>query len=229
MHGITIRAAAGQTPVLDGTSTTSLADIQVVGLQNVLLQGLTINGGETGVDILQPSSSLPLSVTIDHCSITNQAASVTSSGIVVENGGDVDITYSTISGSASTGVAFLNGGQLTMSNSTVQNNASDGIDAIDANVQLINSTVSSNVGEGVSLVGCSGTLTGSTFASHSGTFGDGVQIVDGMSTVTGNTFASNAGAAIALEPGIITTPVGTTPGPGPTVALSRNIMRLNDF
>ena len=229
LHGITIRAAAGQTPVLDGTSTTSLADIQVVGLQNVLLQGLTINGGETGVDILQPSSSLPLSVTIDHCSITNQAASVTSSGIVVENGGDVDITYSTISGSASTGVAFLNGGQLTMSNSTVQNNASDGIDAIDANVQLINSTVSSNVGEGVSLVGCSGTLTGSTFASHSGTFGDGVQIVDGMSTVTGNTFASNAGAAIALEPGIITTPVGTTPGPGPTVALSRNIMRLNDF
>src|SRR5207248_11294911 len=45
LNGITIRAAAGQTPTLDGTGLGDQADIMIVGLQNVLLQGLKITGG----------------------------------------------------------------------------------------------------------------------------------------------------------------------------------------
>jgi minor extracellular serine protease Vpr len=227
LHGITIRAAAGQTPMIDGSSAGAFADLQIVGLRNVLLQGLTITGGETGVDLIQPSTSIPLSVTIDHCTITNQSDSTTSSGVVSESGGEVDITYSTISGSLSAGVALLGGGQLTMSNSTVQNNGSDGIDAMDANVQLINSSISSNSGQGVYLVNCSGTLTGNTIAHNTGTYGDGVQLLDGSLTITGNTLEGNAGAAIALLAGTVTTPTGTAPSPGPTVTANRNIILAN--
>ncbi len=75
MHGITIRAAAGQNPILDGSAATAYADLQVVGAQGVLIQGLTINRGDTGIDIWQPSASVPTSVTIDHCTLTNQTAS----------------------------------------------------------------------------------------------------------------------------------------------------------
>ncbi len=227
LHGITIRAAAGQTPIIDGSSAGAFADLQIVGLRNVLLQGLTINGGETGVDLIQPSTSIPLSVTIDHCTITNQADSTTSSGVVSESGGDVDITYSAISGSLSAGVALLGGGQLTMSNSTVRNNGSDGVDAADANVQLINSTISSNIGQGVYLVNCSGTLTGNTIANNTGTYGDGVQLLDGTLTITGNTFDGNFGAAIALLGGTVSTPTGTAPSPGPAVTANRNIIHAN--
>lgn len=229
LHGITIRAAAGQTPVIDGGSANAIASIQVVGLHGVLFQGLTISGGETGLDLLQPSLSLPLSVSVDHCNIINQAASTTSSGVVLESGGDLDITYSTISGSVSAGVVLLSGGQLTMSHSTVQNNGSDGIDGVDANVQLIQSTVTLNSGQGVFLVDCSGTLTGNTITQNSGVFGDGVQLEDGSLTFSNNTFDSNTGAAIALFAGTISTPSGSRPGPGPTVTINGNTMHANDF
>jgi hypothetical protein len=220
LHGITIRAAAGQTPVLDGTTSgaNAYADLQIVGLQNVLLQGLTINGGETGVDIWQPSPSVPLSVTIDHCNITNQRSSTTSDAVYVENGGDVDITYSTISGSVSTGIVLGNGGQLTMSNSTVQGNGSDGIDAVDANVQLLNSTIISNIGQGAYLSGCSGTVIGNTFSNTLGSYGDGLLVEDGALSVNGNTFSSNAGAGVSLYANVTT---------GPKASLSRNTIQSN--
>jgi len=229
LHGITIRAAAGQTPVLDGASTNAFADLQVVGLKGVLFQGLTINGGETGIDLLQPSASVPLSVTVDHCNLTNQNASITSIGIALESGGDVDVTFTTVSGSSSAGVALLSGGQLTMSNSTIQNNGSDGIDAVDANVQLMNSTINSNSGQGAYLVNCSGTITGNTFARNRGTYGDGIQLLDGTMSIIGNTFESNTGAAVSLFAGTITTPTGTGPSPGPVVNVNKNIMHANDY
>jgi minor extracellular serine protease Vpr len=229
LHGITIRAAAGQAPILDGTSANAFADLQVVGLKDVLFQGLTINGGETGIDLIQPSSSIPLSVTIDHCNLTNQNSSVTSSGIVLESGGEVDVTFTTVSGSSSAGVALFGGGQLMMSNSTIQNNGSDGIDGVDANIDLMNSTISNNSGQGTYLVNCTGTITGNTFARNRGIYGDGIQLLDGTMTINGNTFDSNTGAAVSLFAGTITTPTGTGPSPGPVVNVNKNIMHANDY
>src|SRR3974377_2277036 len=66
LHGITIRASASQTQILDGNPHTGvLSAIQVVSLRNVLIQGLTIRGGLIGILLSHPSTSLPLSVTID--------------------------------------------------------------------------------------------------------------------------------------------------------------------
>jgi hypothetical protein len=39
-----------------------------------------------GIDILQPSISIPTSATIDHCSLTNQTAGTYPDGVAVENG-----------------------------------------------------------------------------------------------------------------------------------------------
>lgn len=222
LHGITIRAASGQTPVIDGSSADAYACIQVIGLRGVTFQRLTIRGGETGLDLLQPSLSAPLSVSIDHCNIIDQSTSTTSSGVVLESGGDLDITYSTISGSASAGVALLSGGQLTISHSTIEDNGSDGIDATDANVQLLESTIHQNYGQGVYLVNCTGTLMGNTFTQNRGSYGDGLEIDDGSLTVTDNTFDSNVGAAISLYG-------ETGSSAGPVVTLSRNTMRNNDY
>jgi minor extracellular serine protease Vpr len=222
LHGITIRAAQGQTPVLDGTTTAAFANLEIVGVQNVLLQGLTINGGETGIDLLQPSPSVPLSVTIDHCSIINQNASTTSSGMWVENGGDVDVTFSTVSGSASTGMFVAGGTQLTIFNSTIRNNGSDGLDAADSNVEFIDTSVETNTGAGVFLANCSGTITGSTFSGSSGVFGDGLQIMDGTVTVKASTFESNSGAGVALF-------ASSFAGPGPSAILAGNTMGSNGY
>ena len=222
LHGITIRAAHGQTPVLDGSTSAALANLQIIGVQNVLLQGLTINGGETGIDILQPSASMPLSVTIDHCTVINATASATSSGVVVENGGDIDITYSTVTGASGTGVAVAGGAQLTISNSTIQGNGSDGLDGFDSNVQVINSTIKNNTGAGAFLANCSGTITGSSFTGSSGTFGDGLQIMDGNLTVARNMFGSNSGAGVSLF-------ASSFSGLGPVAILDRNTMKSNGF
>jgi len=220
LHGITIRAAAGQTPVLDGTTTTASADLQIVGLRNVLIQGFTINGGDIGIDILQPSTSIPTSVTIDHCNLTNQAAGAYSHGVSVRYGGDVDITYSTVSGSSGSGVRVAGGARLTISNSTVQNNGLAGVEEYDSNVDLIASTFSGNAGPGAYLENCSGTLEKNTFASNTGPYGDGIELWDGTMTVTGNTFNANDST------GIYAASV-TSSGPGPTALITRNKLQSN--
>ena len=214
LHGITIRAAAGQSPVIDGSSFTSSdypADIEVVGLQNVLLQGLTINGGYVGVELYQPSTSVPLSVAIDQSTISNSAGSYDPNGIWpsypvgvwIDGGGVVDITNSTVSGSTGTGIVsgyYVDGTQLTVAeHSTVQGNGNDGLDAYGSNVDIFNSSFTSNQGAGSALIDCSGTVKGNTFAqnqtfevpSNQYSYGDGLQVYDGNLVVQNNTFNSN--------------------------------------
>jgi hypothetical protein len=220
LHGITIRAAAGQTPVLDGTATTAPATLEVVGLRNVLLQGLTINGGPIGVLLTQPSTTQRLSVTLDHCTISNASGGSFIGAVYDETGGDIDITYCNITGSSGSGVLVMNGTQLTMSGCTVQGNQSDGVDALDSNVDLISSTITGNVGVGAYLVNCTGTLDKNTFSRNTGFFGDGVEIGDGAITVTGNTFDANDSAGVYLFS-------STRLGSGPAVLLERNIIQSN--
>ena len=198
LHGITIRAASGQTPILDGASAAAPAALEIVGLRNVLLQGLTIRGGATGIFLTRPSMSQPVSITLDHCVIADVSGGSAAAAVDAGMGGEVDITYSTISGSTGTGVFVMNGAHLTMSNSTVSGNQLDGIDAYDSNVDLLGSTISGNTDVGAYLVNCSGTLDKNLFSRNTGAFGDGVEIVDGAVTITRNTFDANDRAAIAL-------------------------------
>ena len=220
LHQITIRAASGQTPVLDGTATTAYANLMVIGVRGVLIQGLTILGGETGIDLLQPSADSPAGVTIDHCLITNQRASTSAIGVYAENGGDVEITYSTIAGSAFAGIVVTNGARLTMSHSTVRGNSNAGIEAFDSNVDLMHSTLSGNLGVGAYLLNCTGTLANNTFGNNTGPFGDGIEIGDGSLTVTDNTFDTNGSAGMYLFSETVT-------GAGPTVQAERNVFQSN--
>jgi len=220
LHRITIRAAAGQTPVLDGSASTAFANLMVIGVRGVLLQGLTIQGGETGVDLLQPSADSPAEVTIDHCIISGQTAGTYGMGVLVENGGAIDITYSTVTGSAYAGIVVTNGTLLTVSHSNVRANSNAGIEAFDSNVDLIASTLSNNAGVGAFLVNCTGTLSKNAFGNNTGTFGDGIEVGDGNLTVTDNTFDSNDSAGVYLFS-------ETSTGAGPTIRVERNVLQAN--
>ncbi len=241
LHGITIQAAAGQTPVLDGTSNLGSADypadIDVVGLQNVLLKGLTINGGYVGIELLEPATTLPLSVTIDQTTISNSNGTYDANGIWpepvgvwIDQGGTIDITNSTINGSGGAGIVsgvYGDGTQLTVLNSTVQGSDDNGLYAFGSNVDILNSSFTTSSGAGAYLDYCSGTVKGSTFAQNLGVLsggsyypGEGLQIGDGNLLVQNNLFDSNSDGGLAFYPGDQT-------GLGPTVQVLGNTMHNN--
>jgi minor extracellular serine protease Vpr len=230
LHGITIRAASGQSPVIDGSAlgAGSPANIQIIGLKDVLLQGLTVDGGYTGVQLYQPAASVPLSATIDQSTISNSSGDSGASGVWIDGGGIVEITHSTVSGSQGTGVIaglYAHGTQLSVLNSVVQGNGSDGLDAMGSNVDIANSTFSSNVGAGVYLDYCSGTVRGNTFSGNQPSRisnGDGLQIADGTVTVRGNLFSANTDGGLALF-------AGDKTGLGPTVQILGNTLRGNGY
>jgi len=238
LHGITVRAAAGQTPVIDGSGLSGTSgnppppNIQVVGLQNVLLQGLTINSGYTGIELTQPSSIAPFSVTIDHCIVSNSTGDIGAVGIFIDGGGSVDITQSTINGSAGTGIlsgAYADGTQLTILATTIQGNGNDGLDAYGSNVDILNSTVSGNFGAGLYLDYCTGTISGNTIAQSrtftyqgQSSYGDAIDIADGNIIVKNNIFDSNDQAGVALLSGHSTRL-------GPVAQIVGNTMRKNRF
>jgi minor extracellular serine protease Vpr len=232
LHGITIRAADGQIPIIDGSNSSSLANILVVGLQHVLLQGLTVNNGYTGIEIYQPSTTMPVSVTIDRGAISNSAGDILSAGVWIDRGGTVDVTHSTISGSSGTGIVASNA-QLTLLGTTVQKNGFDGLEAYGTNVDIFNSTFSGNSGAGIYLDYCTGTIERNTIAQNQdGTYsyngllgdlyGDGVQIADGNLTIRKNLFDSNNEAGITLE-------AGDQTGLGPIVRIDQNTIRRNGY
>jgi minor extracellular serine protease Vpr len=202
LHSLTIRAAAGKTPVIEVPSSTT--GIMIVGLKNVLLQGLKIQGGFTGVELWQPSKTVPLSVTINQCDITNSVGGVSATGVFVDGGGTVDITSSNLSNSTGTGLVtgyFASGTQLTVTGSTFQGNGYDGMDAYNGDIHIANSTFSNNIGAGAYLENCTGTVTENTFSGNQTVgsyYGDGLQIADGNVTIQNNLHESNEMAGIAL-------------------------------
>jgi hypothetical protein len=202
LHGLTIRAAAGKTPLIQTSSPTSV--IRVIGLKNVLLQGLQIQGGYTGVQLWQPSAAIPLSATIDQCTIFGSIGDAGAAGVWIDGGGTIEITRSSIGGSAGAALVaglYAAGTQLTVLGSGFQANGFDGLDAYTANVHISDSTFSGNLGAGAYLEGCTGTIAGSVFSQNqtfTSSYGDGIQIVGGNVTIKNNFFDMNEGAGIAL-------------------------------
>jgi hypothetical protein len=232
LHGITVRAAAGQTPVLDGASSyaTAMGNISVYGLQRVLVQGLTLNNGYSGIYLYQPSTAVPLSATIDQCTLSNNTE-----GVFIEGGGTIDITNSNVSNSSDIGIAanysaeyygYPTGStQLTLFNDTVQQNGFNGVNAYGSNVDIFNSTFGSNYGPSLYLENCTGTIEGNTIAQgqdNDNGYGDGIEILDGNLTIRKNTFDSNAGAGIYLA-------VGTQTYLGPIAQIDQNTIRGSGY
>ena len=241
LHGITIRAASNHTPVVDGSSLSHSgypADIQVIGLQNVLLEGLIINYGYTGIEVsgiaIEVSGAaqeVPVSVGIDKSTISYSSGDAGAMGILIDGGQVVDITNSTVQYSAGTGI--VSGSpyavtQLTVLNSMVQGNSNYGLYANGLNVDMFNSTFTANSGAGSILESCSGTIKGNTFTQNQGfyysdgyyAYGDGLDIGDGNLLVQNNLFDSNSDAGLALFSASAT-------GYGPAVQVRGNTMHSN--
>lgn len=221
LHGLSLRAAAGAKPVVEAASLAK--GISVVGLRDVLIQGLTIRGGYTGIDLYQPSPSVPLSVTIDQCTITEASGDDLATGVWIEGGGSIDITHSTISNSSGPGViasASARGAQLSVIGSRFTGNLSDGADVFDTNVYISDSDFSGNSGAGLYLDGCTGTISGNNFSGNRNAlfYGDGLQIAGGTLSVRNNTFENNDSMGIALTPGVES---------GPATRIVRNLLRGN--
>jgi minor extracellular serine protease Vpr len=223
LHGVTIRAAAGQTPVLDGTDSSAYANISVIGLEHVLIQGLTVNNGYWGIELWQPSTTVPLSATVDRCTLSNNTE-----GIFIDGGGTVDIIQSTISDSVYMGIEsgyYADGTQLTLINNIVQQNGEDGLDAYGSNIDIFNSSFINNYGAGLFLDYCTGTIEGNNISQNQDSdsyYGDGIVLWDGNLTIRKNLFDSNDGAGIFLTWGDLT-------GLGPIARIEQNTIRENGY
>ncbi len=235
LHGITIRAAPNQSPTIDGTGFNggeSPSNILIVGLQNVLLQGLNIKDGYTGIELYQPSTATPLSVTIDNCTISNSTADRDSVGIWVTGGGSVEIIRSKVKVSFGTGIvagAYADGTQITILQSTIQANGNDALDAYGSHLNVEQSVFSENYGTALYLDNCTGKVDGNLFSfgktyAEGGllNYGDAITVADGKVIISNNLFDSNDGSAIALAFEMQT-------GLGPDVQIVRNTMRHNGY
>jgi len=199
LHGLTIRAATGRSPVIEAAEFTS--GIMIIGVKDVLLQGLQIIGGYTGIELYQPSSTVPLSATIDQCAITFSSGGYYASGIWIDGGGTVDITRSAVKYSSGPGIVaglFADGTQLTIIGTTVEGNEFDGMEAYGANLYVSGSAFTGNFGSGLYLEQCTGTVAGSTISQNTSYFyeGDGIVLYEGNVTLKDNVVDSNDGVGI---------------------------------
>jgi len=219
LEGITIRAAPGEVPTINGGKGSDAANIKIVGVPNVLLQGIRSIGGAEGVR-LTSMAGFPASVTIDNSIIENAAKGDADAGVRAEQGGAVAITKSSFSGFLGPGVEVGAGTQLTVLDSTIENNRISGIDAVEAKVLLVGATVRNNSFEGIYLDRCTGTLNRCIVSSNRGTSGYGLRVSGGQLTISDSTFASNDQTGIAIRS------IGS-PAQQPVATVEGNVVEQN--
>jgi hypothetical protein len=194
LNGITIRAAEGKSPVLDGAEAYSWANVEVRGLENILLQGLKIEGAEIGVMLSQPSQKWPSSVAIDQCTVLGSER-----GILVFNGGNVDVTHSTIADSAGPGIDTWPGTQLSVCESGIVRNGDAGIDAWGSNLMIMSSNVSESKYVGGVFSDCVGVIRESGFIINGTIPSNGMKILGGELTLDKCIFDSNLSGGVFCE------------------------------
>ncbi len=193
LHGLVIRAAPGTTPVIAPLSTSADFNLSVVGLQNVLLQGLKFSGGAVGLYAYEASATKPLSLTVDHCTFSDNSG--TAATAIFAEGGQLNVTKSTITENTAEGIAAYYA-FLTVMDTTVNTSGGSGLHALQSDLQVLNSTFSNGSYPRANLDGCTGTIEGSTFSGATGTYGDGIYLTDGVLTLRNNTITSNERAGL---------------------------------
>jgi len=166
---------------------------------------LTINGGGA-VTVTRSSSTFRIfivnsgaNVTLNGLTITNGLAS--NGGGILNNGGTLTVTNSTLSGNTATagggGGILNNGGTLTVTNSTLSGNtatSNGGGIFNNGTLTVTNSTLSGNTANGGGGIASSGTttVTNSTLSGNSATASGGGIGSSGLLTVTGSTLSGNS-------------------------------------
>ncbi|MBM3788989.1 MAG: hypothetical protein FJW35_01410, partial [Acidobacteria bacterium] len=220
LDGITIRAAAGRSPVIDGTAFTDVPNIRIVALENVLLQGLSLVGGRSAVSLDRYASSRPASLTVDRCVISNPAGRSGRNGVIAEDGGSVSVTKSAVSGFTGAGITASGGAQLNVVGSTIESNGFGGIYAADSDLLVLNTVVRNNVSAGIYLDDCNGTVEKCTVTGNRTFPGDGIRIGGGKVTVVDTRISSNERAGVTLW-------AGGMSRKGTTALLSGNTIESN--
>jgi len=199
LHGLAIKAAPGRSPIVAVSSATG-PNIEIVGLRDVLIQGLHVEGGQSGIELVQPEDSQPMSATIDQCIVSKtDSAGSAAAGIVLWDGATAAVTRTTIRDSTGLGILISDGAHLTLTDSTVEASGSDGMDAFSANVQILRSSIAGTNGSGAYLESCSGIIKSSHFSGCKGRLGDGIEVLDGNVTVADCMLESNEQAGIYLS------------------------------
>ncbi|HXF06795.1 MAG TPA: right-handed parallel beta-helix repeat-containing protein [Blastocatellia bacterium] len=170
-NGITVRAAQGRTPVIDGSSREGHA-IEIDGATGVTIEGLMIRGGNFssggGAGVRARNGA---SVTLINNVITSnqRGVSVSASQMILRN--------NRVESNRGTGIIFFTRSSGSIEGNTIQNNNdTDPDSAFDRGIEvqdlaqpmeIKNNTISSNASHGVIIFSSSVTLTGNTISGNS--------------------------------------------------------------
>lgn len=164
--------------------------------QHVILSGR----GAVRVFVVNPNVTFIL----NDLTIADGRAADESGGGILNDGGAVIVSNSTLSGNDADqhgGGIFNRGGSLTVTNSTLSGNSAHGgwgggIRNENGSLTVTNSIFSGNSasdggGGGISNTGVAVTVTGSSFSANSASAGGGINNSGGLLIVTNSTFAGN--------------------------------------
>jgi Right handed beta helix region len=194
---------------LQDASNGTAAVVTIYSSFDVLLQGLTINGGAFGVNCVQYSYCFLYLDTVQQAAgdgvrfarsngnlQNNNILNHAGRGIVAVNGSTLVTISNKIIDNGGTGIVVNTGGNLTATSDTIQNNAGPGIRAVDTSVvRAFDLTITANGGDGVALESASSASFEQADTGNiiTGNGGSGVAVHDlsfaaffGSNNVTGN-------------------------------------------
>jgi hypothetical protein len=201
---MSLTAAPGAHPVLTGTGVNA-ANVIGVEAATVSVSGLTITGGQSGIETFPGAGSLTVS-----------GSTLSGNSIGIEASTNVTVTGSTMVANVASGLALLGppGTTASVTNSTITGNPTDGID-VDSDgalLTVVGTTFSDNGVYGLALEGDSDVSVGSSvFAgnadkgcasnSRSSVTDAGFNVESGNTCGFGSTSVTGVGdAAIGLGP-----------------------------
>jgi hypothetical protein len=246
--GLTISGPGASLLTISGNNLSRVFDVTSPAVQQVTLNGLTLENGVGGGNYNQGGGIENTgTLTINNCTITNCSAGQ-GGGIDNQAGATLTVNNSTVSNITSGG-GINNYGTLTVSASTLSGNQGGGItNNYASTLTVTNSTLSGNVGfngvgGGIYNLGTA-TVSNSTLSGNSGQGGairnddNGSLTVSGC-TLSGNT-GTNGGGGIWVLSGTVTvsgsTLTGNSAGPlggggiliyGGTLTLTNDTMGSN--
>jgi hypothetical protein len=167
LQGIPKRAQHGAT--LQDVSNGTAAVVTIYSSFDVLLTGLTINGGAFGVNCVQYSFCFLYLDTVQQSAgdgvrfarsngnlQNNMILNHAGRGIAAVNGSTLVTISNKISDNGGAGIVVNSGSNLTATSDTIQNNAGSGIRALGTSVvRASDLTITANGGDGVSLLSAS--------------------------------------------------------------------------
>ena len=154
----------GVNTTINGNQASRVINIRYDGYYadgSIMLNQLTITGGNTGVYTINPY----VDVTLTHITVSGNSGH----GVYVGHRADPTLENSTVSDNDGGGINLDFNSSISLINSTISDNTGNGIDADYAGISLTNSTISGNTGRAFLGIGSAGIgLLNSTISDNGG-------------------------------------------------------------